>query len=305
MRLPHKSILTVSLFAAIIALAYAAAPTPAGAQSLFAFQGIYAGNNENFVGSPFNNGPTDFVNPFAGSKSWTGTAADGVTQQTMTVSGSAYSYSTYGQAHVAASATVTNPYYNPNNTPYFDGTTADDNGSPDLIALHGNAGWNDTLTYVGTQLSGYKVNYYFRLTGSASGDVEAGLNFAASDTALLDVFRTNTGNALWITAWHEVVWNQPFNTSADFFGGMTTHVSQRPEGQTISGSGDWSNTLTLFGIQIVDPNGNPYTDWTVTSASGTIYPQLQPAATPEPGSLALLLGIVVPLSSFLIRRRRG
>lgn len=294
---PAAPLLAATLAAGVLAL-----PAPSMAQTTFAFQGIYAGNNENFVGDPFNGGPTNAANPFTGSKSWTGLASDGATQQTMTVSGSAFSYADYGQAHVAASATVTNPYYNPANAPYFDGATVNEDGSPDLIALHGNAGWTDTFTYTGTQLSGYRVNYYFLLTGSASGDVEAGLNFHASDSPDYESFRTSGGSALWITEWHDVVWDVPFDISVDFFGGMTTHVSQRPEGQTIAGSGDWSHTLTLAGINMVDPNGNPYDGWALTTASGTQYPRL--AAVPEPGAAALLLGIALPALGRLARLRR-
>jgi hypothetical protein len=206
---------------------------------------------------------------------------------------------------VVCSGTVTNSYYNPANQPYTDQNgNVNVNGSPDLLAVHGNAGWNDTFTYTGLQGTGYKVNYYFALHGTATGDVEAGLNFSTSDPNGPSYNpRTSQGSALWITPFYQVDWGTPFNASADFYGGMTTYVSLKADGRTYTATGDYANTLDLTGIQVVDSNDQPVSGWSLTSASGTQFPLGSPV--PEPGSLALLFGVAsLGTLSSLHRRRK-
>ncbi len=218
-------------------------------------------------------------------------------QQTMTISGSAWSNASYGKIHVHGQGTITNPYYNSANSPYFDGTL-DPNGSPDLLAINGNAGFTDSFTYTGLTGSGYKVNFYFRLEGTVSGDVEAGLNFSTSDPAGQSFNpRTHVGNELWITPYYQVDWNQPLAISADFYAGLNTMVSQHAEGLSYSASADYGNTLELAGMVVVDANGTEVTGWTMSSASGTNYPT---GAVPEPSSV---LGVALGLG-YMIRRRK-
>ncbi len=271
--------------------------------SLEAFQGIYAGNSGGFANILGNGSPNDASNPFQGSANFTGNDHRGNPQQ-MTVSGTAYSSANFGQIHVYGSGTVTNSYYNPANQPFTDSNgNVNPNGSPDLLAVHGNAGWTDTFTYTGLQGTGYKVNYYFALEGTASGDVEAGLNFSTSDPNGPSYNpRTSQGSALWITPDYQVDWGVPFNISTDFYGGMTTYVSQKLDGSTYTATGNYADTLTLAGIQVRDANGNPVSGWSVTSASGTQYPLGAPV--PEPGSLALWMGAVSIGTLSVFRRRR-
>ena len=57
---------------------------------------------------------------------------------------------------------------------------------------------------------------------------------------------------------------------------------------TGSGAVDFANTAVLTGIQLLDPNGNPITDFSVTSESGA---QFGPnGAVPEPSGLFLVAG---------------
>jgi PEP-CTERM motif len=283
--------------AALSATALICLSTISNAQSTFAFQGLYAGNSGAFTSIDGNNGPTNSSNPFTASHSFTGQDSHG-NQQTMTVSGSAWSNASYGKIHINGQGTVSNPYYNSNNSPYFDGNF-DPNGSPDLLAINGNAGFTDVFTYTGLNGAGYKVNFYFRLEGTVSGDIEAGLNFSTSDPAGLSFNpRTYVGNELWITPYYQVDWNQPLSISADFYAGLNTHVSEHAEGISYSASADYGNTLELAGMVIVDASGAEVTGWTMTSASGTTYPS---GAVPEPSSV---IGVALGLG-YLVRRRKN
>ncbi len=283
-------------------LVVAAAHAQSNYPYLEAFQGLYVGNGNdgafvNIDGNGTANGPTD---PYVAHASFTGMDSLGATQM-MTVDGTAYSSSSYGRIHVFGEGTVSNSYYNAANAPYYDGTgDPNPNGSPDQIAVHGNAGWGDSFTYTGFQGTGYKINYYFRLDGSVSGDVQAGLNFSTS--ALTDdpnggfyAPRTNEGNALWVTPSYDVVWGTATTVDVDFFAGLTTYVSQYADGSSISGVADYSNTLVLENI-VITKDGLPVSGWSMSSASNTAY--IQPV--PEPASLAALgVGALA-----LIRRRR-
>ena len=114
---------------------------------LESFQGLYAGNNGSFAFVDGHGGDNDASNPFVASASFTGLDSEG-NQQTMSVSGSAYSSATYGAIHIFGQGTVSNPYYNPGNEPYYDGSgDPNPNGSPDLIAVHGNAGWGEKSSF--------------------------------------------------------------------------------------------------------------------------------------------------------------
>jgi len=258
------------------------------AQSTFAFQGLYAGNNGAFTSVDGNGGETTSAQPFRTSKDFTGLDSHGHTQ-TMNISGSAFSNVTYGHIHVAGQGSITNPYFNSTNSPYFDGTL-DPNGSPDLLAINGNAGFSDILTYgspTAARQPGYKVNFYFRLEGSVSGDTLAGLNFSTSDpTGESYNPRTHQSHEIWVTPFYNMEWDHPLTINADFFAGFNTQVSAHPEGVNYSGSAQYGNTLDLIGMTVIDPSGNQVTDFSVSSGSGTNY-----STTPEPGTwLALGLG---------------
>jgi hypothetical protein len=301
----RRGILAAAALAGIIVSSSAGAQLP----YLEAFQGIYASNGGPtgpFTGVTGSGGPNNSSNPFTGSASFTGLDSSG-NQQTMTIDGTAYSYSDYGHVHVYGAGTITNPYYNAANPVYVDDDgNVNPDGSPDTLSVHGNAGWGDTFTYTGFAGAGYKVNYYFKLDGIVSGDSAAGLNFSTSDPGSPSYNpRTTTGSELWITPWYDVNWGTPFDVFVDFFGGITSDVRSRPEGLTYTGVGNYSDTLTLAGIHIIDSNGNTVTDWNLTSLSGTNYPHFQPSAVPEPGSLSIIGGAVIGGLGILFRRRRA
>jgi hypothetical protein len=62
---------------------------------------------------------------------------------------------------------------------------------------------------------------------------------------------------------------------------------------------NYAQTATLVGFQVEDSNGNPVTDFGVTAASGTEYPD---TAVPEPSSVMLLLSVALGIGLVLRRR---
>jgi hypothetical protein len=271
------------------------------ATGTFAFQGLYAGNGNAFTSISSNFGPTNSGSAFTVSHDFTGRDKLGRTQ-TMNISGSAWSNTDGTKIHLFGQGTITNTYYNSSNTPYFDGTL-DPDGSPDLLAINGNAGFNDELTYVGLAGSGYKANFYYYLDGTVSGDTEAGLNFytnQSGETFNPRVYHSGSQefNAItWVTPYFDI---QPGNTmiiNSDFYAGFNTRVSNYADGTTYSGTADYGHTLELVGMTVVDSNNNLVSGWSVSSASGTVYPT---GAVPEPATMSVIgMGMVV-----LLRRRK-
>jgi hypothetical protein len=266
----------------------------ASAQSLEAFQGDYAGNDGAFFGINGYSGADNASNPFTDTESFTGMDSMG-NQQTETLNATAYSSATYGSATAYGSGTVTNPYYNAANPAYFDGTTFDPNGSPDLLSSHGNAGWSDTLIFSGVA-STDQISFIFNLTGSGSGPIAAGINFT-TDSAGGTYYgnSTTSTSAQWVTPFYALNSGNELEFGVDYYAGMTSYTSQMPEGVTYTGS--FLSYLNLTGIEVTDANGNLVTGWSAQAASGTTYPQ----AVPEPtGFLIFGMG----LAGVLLRRKR-
>lgn len=264
----------------------------------FAFQGLYAGNGGAFTSVDGNGGPATEASPFTVSHQFSGKDRQGH-DQTMTIQGSAYSYASYGHIHVEGQGNITNPYYNSNNPAYFDGTTLDVNGSPDLLAINGNAGFTDEFTYFSDQnagQTGYTVNFLFQLDGAVSGDTLAGLNFSTSDPLGLSYNpRTIQAHEIWATPFYHMEWGQTLSVAADFFAGFNTNVSNHPDGINYGGSAGYGHTLSLIGMTVKDSSGNVVNpnSWRMTAASGATY------AVPEPASMSIaLVGLLA------LRRKR-
>jgi len=290
---PNRQKLTfTSLFAASLF-------TTAFAFDTFAFQGMYAQNGSGFVSVAGSSGNTNASTALEATQSYSGKDSQG-NDQTMVVWGRAYSSSTFGQLKVFGEGRITNPYYNASNPVFWDGANINPEGSPDAVAMNGNAGFNDELTYSGLGSGQYKVNFYFYLHGQVTGEVESGLNFYTNDpSGEFYAPRTTGGNSLWITPWYNVSSSSPLSITADFYGGMNTKLFNVDEGGVRYSKGDYSNTVTLVGMTIKDENDNLVEGWSVNAASGTQY--ATGAAVPEPMTvLALGAGLAA-----LARRRKN
>ncbi len=249
-----------------------------------------------------------------GSQSFTGLDSLG-TSQTMTLSGTAKAKAEYGVLHAYASGTVTNPYYNAANPAYYAGGPAPDPaGSPQYLQVVGQTLFSDTLTLNPTMDPIVGLRYVFHLDGN--------VNDAGHDYAYLQVqsgtdsttFFTSPGvsGGDWATPTWSVTPGTPISMSGNFGAVFLVNVDPAftTAGQTISGTADFYNTLSLSSIQLLDANGNQVNGATFLTASGTQYNVLGgtygtagPDGTPEPGSVALLISTGLVGAGSLARRK--
>ena len=82
-------------------------------------------------------------------------------------------------------------------------------------------------------------------------------------------------------------------------------LSELSDAFTTGGTVDFAETATLSDIEVFDANGNPVSDFTVSSQSGTHYPlSSQVTGVPEPGTAALLLCGATSLAAIRCAARR-
>jgi hypothetical protein len=83
-----------------------------------------------------------------------------------------------------------------------------------------------------------------------------------------------------------------------------TGLSQLSNRFTTGGTVDFAETAILTGIEAFDASGNPVSDFTVSSQSGTHYPLSGPASgVPEPGTAVLLFCGLVSIAAIHCARR--
>ena len=232
-------------------------------------------------------------------QSFTGLNGSG-SSQTMTFSGSVSASAAYGQLHVDSSGAVTNTYYNANNPVYYNANTNTVNsaGSPDGLVSLGFADFNDTLQYGGALQAGYQARYIFHITGNNIGyGAAADLSVSIAGNTAENFFDFDPGNisADWATESYAINGTSPQSIAVQFSDQFTAYTDNLADGSKVAGEANFSDTLTLAGIEIVDANGNPVSGVTVTAASGTMY-----SVVPEPATFAFLL----PGAFWLICRQR-
>ena len=229
--------------------------------------------------------------------------------QTMDFSGNTVATAEYGRLHSFTTGAVFNSYYNAANTDYanHDAQLNDPNGSPGYLCSLGFAVFDDTLQYGGALQSGYRARYIFHVDGTNSGTgTLADLSVQIAMDTPESFFAGDPGffAADWVTQDHPVNGVTPQQIHVQFSNQVVFDVNLLAQGQDYSGTSDFSSTLTLTGIELVDANGNLASGWTVTSASGTQYRAIQGVAVPEPGTFALLLVSGVAGAGLLRRRRK-
>jgi hypothetical protein len=291
----------------ILALALAAAPAAAMASSDSSlFSESLVGSADAGHGFYWNsaNGTSDDSPVSASfSSSFTGMDGEGNTQ-TMLFNGETTSQSDYGNLHVYTTASLANSYYNSANPLYYDQSTNTLNpeGSPDSLSSLGFAGFTDTLQFGGDLVNGYQAIYIFHIDGTNTGDgalADLAVNVPGQDSqSFFDGTPGYSAND-WTTTPFTVDGTDAQSINVQFSDQAVLNTFDLTDGGTYSGTSDFSETLTLAGIELVDANGHPFSGWTVSSASGTEYSQVTSAPGPE--AFLPFLG-AVPV--YLRRRRR-
>lgn len=223
------------------------------------------------------------------SRSFTGLDGSGNTQ-TMTMNGTTRTSAGYGRLKSFTTMEVNNTYYNASNPLYVTNVAQDINplGSPDNIVSLGFAFFNDTLQFGGSLSSGYKARYYFHVDGTNSGPgslADLSVTIAGNNESF---FAPNLGytNQTWVTQAYDINGITPQEINVQFSNQANLNMWEYADGSNLISTSNFSSTATLSGIEVVDANGNPVSGWTVSAASGTVYPVGAPV--PEPTTLALL-----------------
>lgn len=241
--------------------------------------------------------------PTSASKSMSFTGMDGNgNTQTMDWSGTTTTSAEFGRLHSYTAGTLNNSYYNVGNAAY---QNPDDSvnpaGSPTTMCSLGFAGFNDTLQFGGVLQAGYRAQYIFHVDGTNSGVgylADMGVKIANDADESFFAFDPGYNVTNWVTTGHLIDGTNPQNIHVQFSTQAVFDTYNLTDGQNYTSVSDFSSTVTLAGIEMFDANGNVVTGWTVTSGSGTVYPQ----AVPEPSSMLALAGLALPL---LRRRRRN
>ena len=224
--------------------------------------------------------------------------------QTMTFRASGQGSAGYNRLRTYNSVTVENAFYNADNAPYYNTQTGEPNGdgTPDFFSNFATTGFTDILKY-GNTLPGYRARYMFRVHGFTQGDAEMRSTVTFDSQGQDDRFdfgydvSTNPVEHTEIvtSSYYPVNGSTPQEFTVRFATDITGYIQRFEDGATISSEMNFLATASIAGIEMIDAAGNPVFDWTVTSASGTIYPQ----AVPEPASLAAL-----GFGAFALLRRR-
>lgn len=184
--------------------------------------------------------------------------------------------------HVAAHGTLLNTFYNSNNPPYFDATVdphiVDENGVPDYFYVSGKAAKVELLSYGGFGASQYYARYVYHIHGHVEGDGlrNALLMFQVGNNPMeVAYFEPNLPNgeivASYGTQLYPVANGMSHEEKTTFLVMFEVDTQSVPEGSNFTGFYDFSETITLDHIDVVDENNNPVSGWTVTPASGLDY----------------------------------
>ena len=287
----------------------------ASAQSLSSYTEVGAGNlTDNGIpiyrfDSQGNN--TGAALTASGSGSWTGLDSHNV-QQTMTFSGTASGKAEYGRLHASAQGTITNPYYNVSNAPYYTGgDSPDPNGSAQYLIADAHTQFNDALHLNSFSDNGVKIRYVFHLDGNISqGHAYAYINFNifnASENNFLE-FTTDPSTDFATPSYKVNDSSQPIPFSTELVSviGGNTNDSGTPEGVDGVGLADFYNTLTLDSIQLLDASDNQINGVSYYTDSGTHYNLLggNYSAVPAPSSFAIFAASGLIGAARILKYRR-
>lgn len=183
----------------------------------------------------------------------------------LTLTGEARARADFGSIGAFASATINNPFLDPEGA--YD-------APPQEFLVIGEAGFVDEIIFTrpaGDETEGYTATFTFTVDGSTTGRFAVGgvLFVLNSETEAFEVVGPGT-----ITSQpHVIEWDTPAELVTSLQSQFYVDLEATPfvEGEPISGSADFFNTVVLNGITVNDPTGKPVRDFKVEGFSGTQY----------------------------------
>jgi hypothetical protein len=224
----------------------------------------------------------------SGEEQFTGPDRNG-DERTTTFGGFASADASYGRLRTSLTASLTNSFYNAGNA---------ENGIPNIYVGAGQARFEDTLHFSGTLLvPSFKVRYTYFIHGQVTGKAYGALSMdigANHESLFID---SNDGPLIgqyYTTDLYELNPNLYHDISTNFLAGFQQDTKFIPDGFNVSGSADFSSTVTMTNIEMFDQNGHQFYDFSVLSDSGFNYPAAN--AVPEPATLLVTgLGVLACL----------
>lgn len=219
--------------------------------------------------------------------------------QIMSYVGTTRTSAQFGRLHSYTELSATNTYYNEANPIYEnpDGSV-NEGGSPATLVSLGFAGFNDTLHFGGALQAGYRARYVFFCEGTNSGPgCLADLAFQIDNYAAESFFSFGDGQNVhfWGTQSYDINGITPQQVHVQFSNQVVFDLFNMADGLSVTGISDYSSTLVLDHIEVVDASGALVSGVTVTSDSGTNY-----QVVPEPASV-----IAVAIGLICVARRRA
>lgn len=229
----------------------------------------------------------------SGSGSYSGLNGAGESA-TMNFEGSATASAQYGIMKTYGHGRLENSFYNSENPIYYNSelNQVNPDGTPDRFISYGQAKYEDFFQYsspTGNISAGVKVDFWYRIHGTLSGDAGYHSVFVENDGDYDYVLIQSDGG---ITQIDEIWTTKKFVIGADLaLQHSATLLSQYDnistefwgDGQLVEGTADFDSTVTLGGMNLYDENDNLIGGWTMNSASGTDY-----QAVPEPATMTVL-----------------